>query len=124
MVSSPAQDALYAMKGGLRMKTPPIPWTTFFAIVCGLAGAACFTLAQQPLWPSQGHAYALAIEHGMQEASAPDADTLEREGLSHSARDAGYRWAERRGLTDPSACERFQADYRAGCLSWTAERAR
>jgi hypothetical protein len=102
-------------------KAPAIPWATFFAIVCGLAGAACFTLAQQPLWPSQGHAYALAIERGMQEASAPDADMLEDEALTHDAKDAGYRWAERHGLTDPSACERLQAAFRDGCFSWTTE---
>jgi len=28
------------------VKPPPIPWTTFFAIVCGLAGAACLVLAE------------------------------------------------------------------------------
>jgi hypothetical protein len=58
------------------MKPPPIPWTTFFAIVFALAGAACLVLAEQPIWPFRGHAYALAVERGRQEAFAPVADSV------------------------------------------------
>lgn len=78
MRSSGATDAAIDKPRGRdrpAMKPPPIPWTAFFAVLCGLAGAACLTLAQQPLWPSQGHAYALAIERGMQEALATGSPT-------------------------------------------------
>jgi hypothetical protein len=106
------------------MKPPPIPWTTFFVIVCGLAGAACLVLAEQPIWPSRGHAYALAVERGRQEAYAPDAEMLEDEARSHDAKDAGYRWAVRHGVNGPALCERLEGDYRAGCLDWTDEQTR
>jgi hypothetical protein len=106
------------------MSPPPIPWTTFFAFLCGLAGAACLVISEQTLRPSRGHTYAVAIERGMRDAYAPDAEMLRDEALSHDARAAGYRWAERHALKKPGLCERLQGEYRAGCLDRTAEQAR
>ena len=110
--------------GDSPVKPPPIPWTTFFTLVCGLAGVACLAIAERTLWPSQGHAYALAIERGKQDAYAPDAEMLRDEALTHDAGEAGYRWAERHALTEPGLCYRLEADYRIGCLRWLAERGR
>ena len=70
--------------------------------------------------PTAGQEAAQAIEQGMVRAKTPtaDADAVEDEKLTGDANDAGYRWAERRGLTMPSDCPAYSKAFHDGCESY------
>jgi hypothetical protein len=89
------------------VRVQSIPWLTFVLVVfAGLAGATALAQVQQGGWPSQGQEYALAIERGVREGQQPplDAEAIKDEAISHNARQAGYRWAERNDLNDLAKC--------------------
>jgi hypothetical protein len=54
-------------------------------------------------------------------APQPDAEALEDEHLAADANEAGYRWAERRLLTDDTDCPNLSQDFRAGCIDYVKE---
>ena len=70
-----------------------------------------------------GQEVARAIEHGMLsvQASAPDPEALEDERLTGEANEAGYRWAERRGLDDAARCPVYSKAFREGCVAYVKD---
>jgi hypothetical protein len=56
-------------------------------------------------------------------APRPDAEALEDERLTGDANEAGYRWAERRLLTDDTNCPSLSAAFRAGCVEYVNDQA-
>ena len=71
-----------------------------------------------------GYRAARAIQAGYARAAVPDADAAGDEALTGNANEAGYRWAERRSLDRPGACDQLTAAFRAGCLAYVHEQAR
>lgn len=67
--------------------------------------------------------YAKAIAHGFESASSPDPDAALDERLSGDATEAGYRWAERRGLDRIGACQGLTTAFRAGCEAYVRDQA-
>ena len=57
-------------------------------------------------------------------APRPDAEALVDERLTGDANEAGYRWAERRLLTDDTNCPNFSPAFRAGCIDYVNDQAR
>ena len=57
-------------------------------------------------------------------APRPDAEALVDERLTGDANEAGYRWAERRLLTDATDCPNFSPAFRAGCIDYVNDQAR
>jgi hypothetical protein len=53
----------------------------------------------------------------------PDLEALEDERLTGDTNDAGYRWAERRALTDATDCPNFAPAFRAGCTNYVKDQA-
>jgi hypothetical protein len=54
-------------------------------------------------------------------APCPDAEAVVDERLTGDANEAGYRWAERRLLTDDTDCPNFSPAFRAGCADYVTE---
>jgi hypothetical protein len=54
-------------------------------------------------------------------APHPDAEAVEDERLTGDANDAGYRWAERRALSDETNCPNLSAGFRAGCIDYVRD---
>jgi hypothetical protein len=46
---------------------------------------------------------------------------MEDERLTGDANEAGYRWAERRLLTDDTNCPEFSPAFRTGCIAYVIE---
>ena len=68
--------------------------------------------------------YARAVARGYaRPIGATDPEAAEDEAISQGANEAGYRWAEQQGLTDPRACPAKPAAFHDGCVDWTAEQA-
>jgi hypothetical protein len=72
--------------------------------------------------PTAGHEVAQVVEQRI--APRPDTEALTDERLTADADDAGYRWAERRGLRDATDCPNYSADFRAGCAEYVADQSR
>jgi len=104
-------------------RPPPIRWSVFAAVVGALLGVAALVVLQPDPVSRRGQDYAAAIVRGMREAPALPPDDGD-ENLTRRANEAGYRWAERRDLTDPAACNAWQADFQNGCLAWVREQTR
>lgn len=70
-----------------------------------------------------GQEAAQAIERGMVRAQTPPADVeaVEDERLTGDANEAGYRWAERRGLTMRADCPNYSNAFRDGCESYIGD---
>jgi hypothetical protein len=85
-----------------------------------LVAAGVYAFTHQPL---SAHQVASAIERGMVEARMPpaDAEAVEDERLTGDANEAGYRWAERRGLATFSDCPTYSKAFRDGCDSYVRE---
>ena len=66
--------------------------------------------------PTAGQEVAQVIADRM--SPRPDAEALEDEQLTGDDNEAGYRWAERRLLTDDGNCPNFSAAFRAGCIDY------
>lgn len=101
-----------------------MPWGTFWlTVLIGLASAAAFTVLRHGQEPPRSYLYAAAIERGEQQAVSPplDPDAAEDEAITHDAQEAGYRWAERRSVADPTRCEELPGDFRRGCEDWVSE---
>ena len=73
--------------------------------------------------PTPGQEAARAVLAGMDRAQTPppDAEALEDERLTGDANEAGYRWAERRALTNAAKCPNFAREFRAGCEEYARE---
>jgi hypothetical protein len=73
--------------------------------------------------PPGGQAVAQVIERGMRsdQAPAPDPEALEDERLTGDANEAGYRWAERRGLMDVAHCPNFSTSFHDGCAAYVSD---
>jgi hypothetical protein len=89
-----------------------VPSAAVLAAVSGLlVAASVYAFTHQP---TSGQQAASAIERGMAEARTPpaDAEAAEDERLTGDANEAGYRWAERRGLKHAPdrrhACQRLR----------------
>ena len=106
------------------MQTPPIPWNAFIAaVVAGVVAATSLALVGTRPWLAAGRVYADAIERGKQAERHPpiDPEAVEDETVFHDANEAGYRWAEQRGLVDPGLCPAYTTAFQAGCIDWTKE---
>ena len=96
------------------------------AVLAAASGAlialGAYTLAHQP---TAGQEAAQAIERGMAQAQTPPADTeaVEDDKLTGDANDAGYRWAERRGLTMRADCPSYSKAFHDGCESYVSDQA-
>ena len=71
--------------------------------------------------PTAGQEVAQVIADRM--APRPDAEALVDERLTGDAEEAGYRWAERRLLTDDTNCPNLSAPFRAGCVDYVHDQA-
>ena len=69
--------------------------------------------------PTAGQEVAQVIADRM--APRPDAEALVDERLTGDANEAGYRWAERRLLTDDTNCPNFLPAFRAGCIAYVKD---
>jgi hypothetical protein len=69
--------------------------------------------------PTAGQEVAQIIAERM--SPRPDAEALTDERLTSDANEAGYRWAERRLLTDATDCPNYSTNFRAGCAAYVAE---
>ncbi len=67
--------------------------------------------------------YADAIAGRLRAPPALEADAALDERLSGDANEAGYRWAERRGLDQGGACRSLTAAFRAGCEAYVRDQA-
>jgi len=65
-----------------------------------------------------------AIAVGDAQSRVPDAEALADEKLTGDESDAGYRWAESRGLDDPAACPDYTVRFRAGCAEYVRDQSR
>lgn len=85
-------------------------------LVIGVAGAYAIR-ADQPA------KYASAIQRGADRARDDDGDRVAAENdlLVRDANDAGYRWAERRALTNVGDCPTYPAAFRDGCEAYANE---
>jgi hypothetical protein len=85
-----------------------------------LVAAGVYAFTHQAL---SGHQVASAIERGMADARTPpaDAEAVEDERLTGDANEAGYRWAERRGLATVTDCPTYSRAFRDGCESYVRE---
>jgi hypothetical protein len=72
---------------------------------------------------SPGHEFASAIAQGYRSARTPDADAAEDEGITGSAEDAGYRWAERQDLANSAACPTYSPEFHRGCAAYVEDQA-
>ena len=70
-----------------------------------------------------GRQIAKAITTGYQRARIPDAEAAEDEALTNSAEDAGYRWAERRGVDQAGECPSYSAAFHRGCAAFIQDQA-
>jgi hypothetical protein len=70
-----------------------------------------------------GQAREVSRKTDVLQARDEDADREGAEGdsLAPDADEAGYRWAEREGLTQPSDCPSFPAAFRDGCEAYAKE---
>ena len=69
--------------------------------------------------PTAGQIVAQVVADRMTPAS--DAEALEDERLTGDANEAGYRWAERRLLTDDTNCPNFSPAFRKGCTDYVGD---
>ena len=90
-----------------------------------LAGALSVAVLVEVARPKAGHEAAQAIERAMASAQTPpaDAEALEDERLTGDANEAGYRWAERRGLTTRADCPTYSKAFHDGCESFIEDQA-
>jgi len=97
------------------------------AVLAAVSGAlialGAYTLTHRP---TAGQEAGQAIEQGMASAQRPPADTeaVEDERLTGDANEAGYRYAERRGLTMRADCPTYSKAFHDGCESWVSDQAR
>jgi hypothetical protein len=75
--------------------------------------------------PTPGQEAGQAIERGMVRAQTPvpDAEAAEDERLTGDADEAGYRWAERRGLSTRADCPTYSKAFHDGCESFVQDQA-
>jgi hypothetical protein len=88
------------------------------AVISGaLVALGAYVVVHQP---TAGQVAAQAIERGMARAGTPAADreALEDELLTGDANEAGYRWAERRGLPMRADCPTYSKAFRDGCVTF------
>lgn len=98
----------------------PRPLATRDVILLAVAVAlGVATVAQITPPPSQR--IANAIEQGIDRGQAPPPEAAEDDALTGDANEAGYRWAERRGLTSASDCMALSGAFRTGCDDYAKE---
>jgi hypothetical protein len=97
------------------------------AVLAGISGvliaAGAYAVTHRP---TAGQEAARAIERGMVAAATPpaDAEAAEDERLTGDANEAGYRWAERRGLSTRADCPTYSKAFHDGCESFVLDQAR
>lgn len=96
-------------------------WRTLIAVLALLGGALGLVVLIQAERPTPGQLAAQAIESGM--VPTPDPEAVQDEALTGSAREAGYRWAERLGLDNAYRCPDYSVDFKAGCAAYVADQA-
>jgi hypothetical protein len=91
------------------------------AILAAISGAVVAVVAAHVVAhrPTVGQEVAQVIEGRM--APWPDAEAVEDERLTGDANEAGYRWAERRLLTDATDCPNLSTAFRAGCIEYVKD---
>ncbi len=92
------------------------------AILAGASGAlvalGVYAVARRP---TAGQEVAQVIAN--RTAPLPDAGALADERLTGDANEAGYRWAERSGLTMRADCPTYSKAFHDGCESYVSDQA-
>lgn len=101
-------------------ETAEVRGAAILAVISGaLIAAGTYAVTHRP---TAGQEVAQVIASRM--SPRPDAEALADERLTGDANDAGYRWAERRALSDATNCPNYSTDFRAGCAEYVADQAR
>jgi hypothetical protein len=87
-----------------------------------LVAAGAYAVTHQA---TSGQEAARTIQLGMARAKAPpaDAEASEDDGLIGGANEAGYRWAERCGLTMRADCPTYSKAFHDGCEEFIQDEA-
>jgi len=103
----------------------PLIWPTLAAVLAILGGALGLVILIQAERPTPGQQAAHAVERAMTAPQPPaaDGDAVEDERLTGNANEAGYRWAERRGLDAAARCPAYSKGFRDGCAAYIKDQA-
>jgi len=90
------------------------------AVAATVVGAFTVGRLVSPPRSTPGQEAAQVIEERM--APLPDSEAVEDERLTRDANEAGYRWAERRLLSDATDCPNFSPAFHTGCADYVRDR--